>query len=322
MSENYASKVIEIAEAEVGYLEKKSNSNLDSKTANAGSGNYTKYSRDLVSSIGSPFAQGVAWCQIFVVWVFIKAFGLTEAKKLLGGWSAYTPTSAQYYKNMGQWFTSKPQVGDQIFFKNSTRICHTGIVYKVDSSKVYTIEGNTSGASGVIANGGGVCKKSYSLTNSSIAGYGRPKYDVPSNTSSKIVQTTYIPQIKAFQTWLNSKYKSNLSVDGQYGSKTKKATVKALQQYLNNTFKFALAVDGDFGPKTQSACSKCQLRNGSRNDAVYILQGLLYANVFDAGGFDGIFGSKTESALRNYQTKHGLVSDGICGPITWQALLK
>lgn len=46
---NYASKVIEIAETEVGYLEKKSNSQLDDKTANAGYNNYTKYGRDMRS---------------------------------------------------------------------------------------------------------------------------------------------------------------------------------------------------------------------------------------------------------------------------------
>ena len=40
-------KVIKIAQAEVGYLEKKSNSNLDSATANAGDANYTKYWRDI-----------------------------------------------------------------------------------------------------------------------------------------------------------------------------------------------------------------------------------------------------------------------------------
>ena len=43
----FASKVVNIALNEVGYLEKASNSNLDSKTANAGSKNYTKYARDL-----------------------------------------------------------------------------------------------------------------------------------------------------------------------------------------------------------------------------------------------------------------------------------
>ena len=43
--------VIGIAEEEIGYLEKRSNSQLDSKTANAGSGNYTKYWRDIAPSI-------------------------------------------------------------------------------------------------------------------------------------------------------------------------------------------------------------------------------------------------------------------------------
>jgi hypothetical protein len=45
--ERTVQNIIAIAEAEVGYLEKKSNANLDSKTANSGSNNYTKYSRDL-----------------------------------------------------------------------------------------------------------------------------------------------------------------------------------------------------------------------------------------------------------------------------------
>ena len=36
-------KVLTIARQEIGYMEKRSNSQLDSKTANAGSSNYTKY---------------------------------------------------------------------------------------------------------------------------------------------------------------------------------------------------------------------------------------------------------------------------------------
>ena len=39
--------VLGTAEEEIGYLEKKSNSQLDSKTANAGSNNYTKYWREI-----------------------------------------------------------------------------------------------------------------------------------------------------------------------------------------------------------------------------------------------------------------------------------
>lgn len=44
---NTVDKVIKVAENEVGYLEKKSNSSLNSKTANAGSANYTKYTYEM-----------------------------------------------------------------------------------------------------------------------------------------------------------------------------------------------------------------------------------------------------------------------------------
>ena len=166
-------KLISIARQETGYLEKKSNNDLDSKTGNAGSNNYTKYARDL-----SPSLLGQPWCDMFVDWCFVKAFGQVSARQLLcGGFSAYTPTSAQYYKDKGQW-GNDPSPGDQIFFRNAYRICHTGIVTKVTSDRVHTIEGNTSGASGVIANGGGVCEKSYNLSYSLISGYGKPKWSL------------------------------------------------------------------------------------------------------------------------------------------------
>lgn len=177
-------KLIDVATAEVGYCEKASNSNLDSKTGNAGSNNYTKYWRDM-----KPSYQGQAWCDCFVDWCFTKAYGSAVAQILeCGGCGEfYTPTSAQYYKNKKQWY-STPAVGDQIFFKNSSRIHHTGIVVGVSSTTVTTIEGNTSNGSAVVANGGMVCKKSYSIGNSKIAGYGRPNYGTQtSNTGGKIM---------------------------------------------------------------------------------------------------------------------------------------
>ena len=176
-------KLISIADGEVGYCEKSKmavqlNPNvLDEKVTGAGADNMTKYARSLVNWIGSPYSQGSAWCDVFVDWCFVTAFGLKTAKDIIGSWSAYTPTSAQYYMNMGRWFGT-PSIGDQIFFKNDTRICHTGIVYKVDKTHVYTIEGNTSSNVGVVPNGGCVAKKQYSLTYSRIAGYGRPRYEL------------------------------------------------------------------------------------------------------------------------------------------------
>lgn len=181
----YASTVIKIALAEVGYLEKKSNKNLDSKTANAGSANYTKYGRDMHKLYPSVMDFPAAWCDCFVDWCFQKAFGVSNAKGLLGGnFNDYTPASAQLYKNKKAWGNT-PKIGAQIFFKNDTRICHTGLVYDFDDKHVYTVEGNTSGASGVVANGGGVCKKKYARNNSRIAGYGYPKYDTEKKETEK-----------------------------------------------------------------------------------------------------------------------------------------
>lgn len=204
-------KVIKVAESQVGYLEKKSPKDLDSNTGNSGYNNYTKYARDLNNMIGAPFADGYAWCCTFVQWCFVKAYGLEEAKKLLGGWTAYCPTAVSYFKNMGQWHTNNPQRGDQIFFKNSSGVAgHTGIVYQADSNYVYTIEGNTSGASGVIANGGGVCRKKYAINYSRILGYGRPKYTVE--------ETDGLQAAKCFNNTMSGTYVATSNVNMRVGA--------------------------------------------------------------------------------------------------------
>lgn len=169
-------KLISTASSEIGYMEKASNKNLDDKTANAGKGNYTKYARDLVNLIGSPYSQGAAWCDMFVDWCFIQTFGKDNAKKMLGGWSAYTPTSANFYKNARRFFKS-PSIGDQIFFKNSERINHTGIVVNVSDTTVYTIEGNSSNM---------VQTRSYSKNDTKIAGYGKPDWSVVVTKEQKL----------------------------------------------------------------------------------------------------------------------------------------
>lgn len=184
MSELYASKVIDIALNEVGYLEKRTNAQLYDKTANAGMNNFTKYANDIDTKYPNFYngkKNGYAWCDVFVDWCFIQAFGVDNAKKLLNqpdkSLGAGCGYSANYFKQIGRFFTS-PQVGDQIFFGSASNVKHTGLVYAVDRYKVYTIEGNTSGSSGVVANGGGVCKKSYDINSNSIYGYGRPSYDI------------------------------------------------------------------------------------------------------------------------------------------------
>lgn len=182
-------RLIQTAMGEVGYLEKRNNYQLDNKTANAGSANYTKYARDLdaIKGFYNGRKQGTSWCDVWVDWCFVHTFGVETALKLLcapmGSCGAGCKYSAQYYKAKGRFREDGPQPGDQIFFVKRKGLAilgwlHTGIVEKVEGGYVYTIEGNTSGASGVVANGGGVCRKKYKLNDASIGGYGRPDWNL------------------------------------------------------------------------------------------------------------------------------------------------
>ena len=144
-------KLISIADSEVGYLEKKTNANLNNKTANAGAANCTKYWRDI-----KPEYQGQPWCAAFVTWCFEKAFGQTEAKTLLKHYPyVYCPTMASLFK-----LNANPKKGDIVIFYRNGTFAHTGIVTSVSGDYFTTIEGNTSGGSTIIANGG-VCRKGY-----------------------------------------------------------------------------------------------------------------------------------------------------------------
>lgn len=261
---NYAEDVIKIAEEQVGYMEKASPKDLDSKTANAGYNNYTKFARDLNKQVGAPFVDGYAWCQTFCDWCFVKAFGVKKAKEMLGGWTAYCPTAVSWFKNMDRWY-STPKAGDLIYFYDSERdYGHVGLVYKVSGSTVYTIEGNTSPQSGVVANGGGVYKKSYPIDYYRIAGYGRPKYDEKKVKAKKYSGTfpTIPPilrygssgaQVGYLQKFLNWYGKYGLDVDMIFGSKTKSAVI----DFQKGVFpKDSSQWDGEFGSKSLAKAKK------------------------------------------------------------------
>lgn len=228
-------KIIAVAKNEIGYKEKKSNASLDSKTSNAGANNYTKYGRDLKSWVpeaGATFGINYEWCDQFVNWVFITALGKARAKALLGGWSAYTPTSAQYFKKMNRLDTT-PEVGSVVFFYKPAkkRIAHVGIVYKVDNNKVYTIEGNASNEVGY---------HSYLRSNSNLS-YGHPAYQetgavtssasvIPRGTiKTPVVQGTVTASSLNVRVWAgteNSKIKKYPSL--------KKGTVIDVCSYIMN----------------------------------------------------------------------------------------
>ena len=261
-----ASKLLAVAKAEVGYLEKATNKDLDSKTGNAGKNNYTKYARDLhKAGYYQASKQGLAWCDMFVDWCHWIASGkdAAEAQRVIcqtGPYGAGCTESAQYYKKQNRLFQD-PKPGDQIFFWDSKKTCvaHTGIVTNVDSTYVYTIEGNTSGAAEVVANGGGVFEKKYKLTYGRIYGYGRPWYDEEATVVEKeevcsvnikvLKKGAKGSEVKALQILLigyGYKMENNgktYGADGSFGGATDKA-VRAYQKAND------LEVDGSVGPKT------------------------------------------------------------------------
>lgn len=329
-----AQDVIRIARAEVGYLEKRSNANLDSKTGNAGMRNYTKYWRDL-----KPVFQAQPWCDAFVSWCTLKACGGDRNKAdqvLCGGLdSFYTPVSAQKYKSAGRWSTV-PHAGDQIFFKNSKRIYHTGIVTGVTKTTVLTIEGNTGGGRSVIANGGGVHEKAYAIGNSRIAGYGRPLYDAQngseSNSSAQAVNPKSTPPkphtsentcIQDAQSALNRIIGAGLAVDNIRGGATKRAVVKLLQHCLNKDYGAGLAVDGIAGRRTLSAIGRHYVKRGEKQWLVTWVEVALKALRYYIGGIEtpGIFGGGLYTAVVAFQKANGLSADGIAGANTLRKLL-
>lgn len=172
-----ADTIIEIALAEVGYLEKATNSQLNSKTANAGYNNWTKYGKWYAENVAHDSSYANAyWCDMYKTWCANQA-GVTSDQI---PYTAYCPSGVNWFKNKGMWHASgsyTPKKGDVIYYKNASGIaCHVGFVYDVYGGYVYTVEGNTSSTAGVVANGGAVAKKKYSLTYSRILGYGTPLY--------------------------------------------------------------------------------------------------------------------------------------------------
>ena len=156
--------IIQVALAQVGYLEKRSNQELEAKTANAGNQNFTKY--------GEWYGlNGQPWCDMFVSWCAEQAGEGAAVGKF-----AYVPAHVAFFQKRGQWHPKSgytPSSGDIIVFRNES---HIGFVEKVNDIYVFTIEGNTSDSSALEANGGGVFRKKYPLNSDYILGYGHPDY--------------------------------------------------------------------------------------------------------------------------------------------------
>ena len=148
------------------YLEKRTEEYLDDFQKNAGYNNYTKFARD-VNSWGQPGCQAQPWCAEFQFWKLVKILGITKALQIMGGGFYNCQSITQWAKKKGTQH-STPKNGALIIFRDGS---HIGSVRTFSKTYVYTNEGNTSSAAGVIANGGSCRNKQYLLSDPVIDGY-------------------------------------------------------------------------------------------------------------------------------------------------------
>lgn len=129
--------LIEIARAEIGQTETPKNSNR------------TKYGK-------WANLDGVAWCGLFVSWVYEQAGKPMPRIGFRFNGFAGCQTAVAYFRKERKIVTT-PQEGDLVFFdwNNDKRHDHVGLFVKwLDKDHIETIEGNT--AIGNDSNGGNV----------------------------------------------------------------------------------------------------------------------------------------------------------------------
>ena len=165
--------VVAIAQSQIGYQEGDNAAQLSGETS--GSANYTEY--------GRWYGLQDMWCAMFVSWCADNAgVPTTVVPKhsfTVSGLNQFITWGRAYTRAEVEAGTYTPQGGDVIYFKsarNTNKTNHVGIVTGFSDGTIYTVEGNTSSAE-ISTNGGAVCAKSYSVSNTFVVYVCCPDYD-------------------------------------------------------------------------------------------------------------------------------------------------
>lgn len=247
--------VLKLANDEIGYRETGTNN--------------TKYNHELGSISGYPHAgYGYPWCQSFQSWLQKHAGGTANVDYPR---TAGCASAVSWFKGKKR-FSSKPQVGDMVFYGPGGST-HVELVVAVSDAYITTVGGNTSGSlGGNYFNGDGVYRKTVSRSSDRIYGYGHPVYGVPVSPTKPapkpIVQAPKpLPKPKPKpvavpRTWNNLRTLKR----GSSGSR-----VKQLQHALNVAYRALpqLTEDGEFGPATEATLKRFQKYAGLTQDGVY-----------------------------------------------------
>lgn len=209
-------------------------------------------------------------CADFITWVFQTALGKDRAKQLLKHYPyTYCPTMANLFTLNGT-----PKVGDIVIFKKNGVYAHTGLVIAVSGNTFTTIEGNTSGASTVVDNGGGVCQKTYNLRDVN-AKFCRPAYSSTTITSdsNKVVVSDDIHTVK-WKGYVNIGRNTKLAVRLQPNTSAKECSFSGLKQgtevgvsYEQGDW-YLIKYDGKFGYVQKQYIGKTKISEVSNPDPV------------------------------------------------------
>lgn len=292
---SYPSDIVRIAREEIGYKEKRTNADLDSKTGNAGAGNFTKYARDLdaIQYFNTP-KQGFDWCAVFFNWCTVQLYGDGMTARA----AQYQPNpkyncgagctqQASYYRKNNAFFT-EPQTGDQIFYGTAGDEAHTGLVIEVSDRSVTTIEGNVNNE---------VELRIHSINDKTIVGYGRPKYEQGDPCAVYVVRAgdTLDRIAEEYDTTAAAIAEENDIPDPNV------ITVGTVLVFRTGTREW------------HTTDIFCQY--GDRNKAVNVVQALLLKRGLSLT-YDGYFGAETRSAVMAWQRSQGITVDGIVGDET------
>lgn len=299
-----AEQIINKARSYIGYREKDhAGADLENFTADAGDGNYTKF-----SALCGYGIQPWQWCQLFVCGVAVEVCGsISAAEHLLcdqdlndGVLTSYTPEGSGYFKEAGRWYTT-PAPGDVVYFYSGSmgRICHVGYVESVNTGArtFTTIEGNTNN-DGFTTNGGCVARHEYSYANvgggNRVAGFGRPRY------AQQAQQYTGTRKLVADGQQHSINFTGHIiEVDGIRGPETTKNMVRCLQRAANIDWQAGLVEDGEIGPKTRAAFNGHYIKKGERQKMVTAAEIICLCLGRNPNGveYPGVFGDGLAAAL-------------------------
>ena len=258
MSKCTAAQAVKAFEYWLGYCEKASAAYADTRDKSAfeknkGANNWTYAGH--ICGLNGPAA---AWCAMQVSLVIYEACGNDKAAAkdvMWGVWpylncgQLYDAAPANMKGRRGSW---TPQPGDVIVFSdNGSTRTHTGMVYAVDKTTVYTMEGNSSN----------MCRKrSYPLASTYIWGYVRPDYAAASGNEPEPTPAPVEPYGKVVFADVGLHELSKGCAGAEVSTIQRIVYARGIDR--------SLAVDGEFGPKTKAAVMALQKQLGLAQDGV------------------------------------------------------